>query len=900
MKRTVVLIATLLLSFGLFTVASAQDDVDIQVSSGDTLWMGEAATLDIYLANSYALGGMSLGFQCWSPDGALWAWNNVGGYGTNTGCVTLVPNSRIDPNGDGSAMDVFDMTGMLVTEQNYNTTGRDTIMCGGVSLMASMATGPLQHMYSYHIIPNLANPDDVKTLCFDSCFVPPSGAFVFVNTTGQAAPPTTLWMSGEIPYSQGGRCYPVKKRPNFCPIWDDGLEDNGDVNHCGQVCIDLSATDPEGNDIMFAGSHDGAGNLVVTDHGDGTCTVCYTPDPNEVCNTITIVIDVWDAFHPQGTCDPWIITKHVSNTPPVIDCGDFDNPVGKGNQLDKTDITCTDADACDNPWCFVKSVTPTPDGPYGMTGCDFWFATTQADGGFTYTFEVCCTDGFDTSCCTFEVEVLVVEPWKLKIEKVHDALQGHYVDVDICLNKGSEIMGGFDLLIAYDASALAFIEATLGDWLIACGWEYFTYRFNWNGNCGNACPSGLIRLVGMAETNNGPNHPDWGCLEQHGMGTNCYDCGEIIITLTFFLSNDRTLECMFVPIRFYWMDCGDNTISTVSGDTLALARYIYDYVGCSYHEIQDYTFGFPGFFGPPDWCLVGDKVEPVRFLDLCNGGVDIVCADSIDARGDINVNGIANEIADAVMFTNYFISGLSAFGNHVEASIAASDVNADGIALSVADLVYLVRVIIGDANPYPKPIPNPEVELVLAGDVVSYNASVDMGAALLTFHVNGDVTPLLGAGAASMDMKYAQEGNELRVLVYNIGSEMIAAGENVLITVPGAVELTGAEVATYDGFGLEESIRNVPREFATTSYPNPFNPKTTLSLNLPVASDWSIRIYNVAGQLVKDFSGYSEAGTVNVVWNSTDRNGTRVASGIYFYKAEAGQFSATKKMVLMK
>jgi hypothetical protein len=299
--------------------------------------------------------------------------------------------------------------------------------------------------------------------------------------------------------------------------------------------------------------------------------------------------------------------------------------------------------------------------------------------------------------------------------------------------------------------------------------------------------------------------------------------------------------------------------------------------------------------------MEGDKVTPVRFIDFYNGDIDVVCADSIDARGDINVNGVANEIADAVMFTNYFISGLSAFGNHMEASIAASDVNADGIALSVADLVYLVRVIIGDANPYPKPIPSSEVQLVLTGNEVTYNSSVDMGAALLTFQVNGNVgTPVLGSGASTMDLKYAQEGNELRVLVYNIGSEMIAAGENVLVTVPGNVELTGAEVATYDGFGLDALVRNVPKDFAMTNYPNPFNPTTTVSLSLPVASDWSVKIYNVAGQLVKDYSGFAEAGTVNVVWNGTDSNGFSVASGIYFYKAEAGQFSATKKMVLMK
>jgi hypothetical protein len=349
------------------------------------------------------------------------------------------------------------------------------------------------------------------------------------------------------------------------------------------------------------------------------------------------------------------------------------------------------------------------------------------------------------------------------------------------------------------------------------------------------------------------------------------------------------------------MDCGDNTMSTIGGDTLAINRYIYDIGSCTYAEMQDYTFGFPGYYGAPDWCLVGDKVTPVRFIDFCNGGVDIVCSDSIDARGDINVNGVANEIADAVMFTNYFLSGLSAFGSHVEASIAASDVNADGMALSVADLVYLVRVIIGDANPYPKPIPESPITLSARGGTITYDSPVDMGAALLTFQVNGQVgTPQLGTGASTMDMKYSVNGDELRVLVYNIGHESIAAGENTLVVVPGEVELVGAEVATYDGFGVETLVRNIPRDFTVTNYPNPFNPSTRICLSLPVAADWSVKIYNVAGQLVKSYDGYAEAGTVEVMWNGTDNNGSSVASGIYFYKAEAAQYHATRKMILMK
>jgi hypothetical protein len=720
---------------------------------------------------------------------------------------------------------------------------------------------------------------------------------VFVNLAGDAWTPTVTW--------QAPVCWPVAKLQNQCPEWDAGNPVGMTVDHCGSDCVTLAATDAEQDAIAFGlASTTGGGVAQVIDHGDGTCDVCYTPVAGDVGAAVSIVVDVWDAQNSQGTCDAATINVTVTNNAPVIDCGAFDNPVGKGNTLPKTDIVGSDADACDVLTYSLCGVTPTPIGTYGIDAAtgEFWFATDDADCPTTFTFCVEVTDGFVTVQCTFEVEVLCTEPWEIKIEKVHDALQGHYVDVDICINKGSEIMGGFDFLIGYDASALAFTEAALGDWLVACGWEYFTYRFNWNGNCGNACPSGLVRLVGMAETNNGPNHPDEGCLAQYTPGLDCYDCGTVIATLTFFLSNDRTLECMLAPVRFYWMDCGDNTISTMSGDTLAINRYIYDIGSCEYLQMQDYMFGLPGYYGAPDDpCLEGDKVTPVRFVDFCNGGVDIVCADSIDKRGDINVNGVVNEIADAVMFTNYFISGLSAFGSHVESSIAASDVNADGIALSVADLVYLVRVIVGDANPYPKPLPESPVTISAQGGMIRYNSPVDMGAALLTFQVNGEIgSPQLGSGARGMDMKYAREGDELRILVFNIGSEMITAGDNVLVTIPGEVELTGAEVATYDGAGMDALIRNLPTTFEVSNYPNPFNPKTKIALNLPVASDWTIKIYNVAGQLVKDYSGYNEAGKHPIEWDATDNRGNVVASGIYFYKVQAGEFTATKKMVLMK
>jgi hypothetical protein len=96
---------------------------------------------------------------------------------------------------------------------------------------------------------------------------------------------------------------------------------------------------------------------------------------------------------------------------------------------------------------------------------------------------------------------------------------------------------------------------------------------------------------------------------------------------------------------------------------------------------------------------------------------------------------------------------------------------------------------------------------------------------------------------------------------------------------------------------------SLPADFALSqNRPNPFNPSTTFDLYLPTACDWRCDIFNVAGQIIKSVSGHNEAGAVPITWNGTDANGSRVASGIYFYRITAndGRFTQTKKMVLMK
>jgi hypothetical protein len=670
--------------------------------------------------------------------------------------------------------------------------------------------------------------------------------------------------------------------------------------HGGTVSVAITAEDPDlecGCDALTYSLVDSPGTI---NPANGVYQFVATAQYIG-CNPIKV--KVTDEYGGEALCE---FNINVLNMPPEITCPDEVINILWGQTV-ATAVTAVDPDGGPSAMTFqLLNPGSYPGNPIvdPATGEFTW--ETGEDNAFLGLWEFCVrvTDGAHIDECNTENSdeccfyVHVDPKFRVTIDKIHNQLQGHYATIAITLDDSytSMNMGGYDFLIAYDAPALTFVEATPGALLDACDWEYFTYRFGADGNCGDACPSGMLRIVAMAETNNGSNHPI------------CFNsaAGTELAVLKFFVSNDRTYECMYAPIYFYWLDCGDNVISSQDGDTLFLEDRVFDFEG---NDITAHPAEFPSMYGTGDWCLVGDKEVPLRAIDFKNGGVDIVCSDSIDARGDINVNGLANEIADAVMFTNYFINGLSAFGDHVEASIAASDVNADGITLSVADLVYLVRVIQGDASPYPKGEPGANAmqvrtQLMNQQMTVTYNSGTEVGGVFVRFQIQGTVgAPILGDGAANMDLKYSVNGNELNVLIFSLGSDAIMAGDNVLMTIPveGDLQLAEVEAADFYGNVLSTSAMRLPSKFdLAQNYPNPFNPSTTLNLDLPVASEYTVAIYNIAGQLIRTYSGYHEAGVVSIVWDGKDASDNQVASGIYFYKALAGQFSATKKMMLMK
>ena len=94
----------------------------------------------------------------------------------------------------------------------------------------------------------------------------------------------------------------------------------------------------------------------------------------------------------------------------------------------------------------------------------------------------------------------------------------------------------------------------------------------------------------------------------------------------------------------------------------------------------------------------------------------------------------------------------------------------------------------------------------------------------------------------------------------------------------------------------------IPEVFALyQNFPNPFNPITTLSYDLPKDSDVRLAIFDMLGDEVATLvNSHQQAGFKSVQWDGTGSMGRAVSAGVYLYRIEAGEFVETKKMLLLK
>jgi len=141
------------------------------------------------------------------------------------------------------------------------------------------------------------------------------------------------------------------------------------------------------------------------------------------------------------------------------------------------------------------------------------------------------------------------------------------------------------------------------------------------------------------------------------------------------------------------------------------------------------------------------------------------------------------------------------------------------------------------------------------------------------------------------------EGAEYQyVLTELLGEE---EGETYLLRNGQPVEIARPHVKTLK---LGKMERLVPAEFRVhQNYPNPFNPNTTIKYDLPEAGPVTLEIYNLLGQRVRTLvSDHREAGYHQAPWDGTNDAGTKVGSGMFFYRLVAGDYTAVRKMLLLK
>ena len=110
-----------------------------------------------------------------------------------------------------------------------------------------------------------------------------------------------------------------------------------------------------------------------------------------------------------------------------------------------------------------------------------------------------------------------------------------------------------------------------------------------------------------------------------------------------------------------------------------------------------------------------------------------------------------------------------------------------------------------------------------------------------------------------------------------------------------------------DGFNTfklsdELSTELIPLDYQLNdAYPNPFNPSTLLSFNIPNNDNINVSIYDMSGRLITTLINEQlEQGEHSVILNGMDHNGNSVSSGVYFYTLHGKDISLTKKMVMMK
>jgi len=280
-----------------------------------------------------------------------------------------------------------------------------------------------------------------------------------------------------------------------------------------------------------------------------------------------------------------------------------------------------------------------------------------------------------------------VIPYSVLLSAQSEAVIGDQITFDIIKTGGSETAHAFDFMIGYDTTRLYNPVVTHGELYYIPGdyeWELLGVDMGPFPECSpETCPSGLINVISLAETDNGPYHPKTDPLTGQIKVIPDYT---VLFSITFQVSKHLDPAERFVPVYFFWTHCGDNQIAfTYEFDgpfdiRSAFSLTVLDSDGRpGWLEISDFNSVLPSRNGAPDDCIAGTSE---RLCDYFNGGFIWGC-------GDTNNDGYLN-VLDIIFLINlkYKEGNEPAYPNY-------GDVNDDGV-IDILDIIFLINYIYKD------------------------------------------------------------------------------------------------------------------------------------------------------------------------------------------------------------
>lgn len=161
-------------------------------------------------------------------------------------------------------------------------------------------------------------------------------------------------------------------------------------------------------------------------------------------------------------------------------------------------------------------------------------------------------------------------------------------------------------------------------------------------------------------------------------------------------------------------------------------------------------------------------------------------------------------------------------------------------------------------------------------------------------------TPITGDHGSKFDGIYVGSTLSLTTLTKTCCTEGEKFGPAAMFHAP--YDLVSGKLGSGVTAVEEVASAGIPDSYQLgDAYPNPFNPETTIEFSVPADGLVKVDVYNTAGQLVnslvdKDLS----AGAYKTTWDAMTQDGQQVSSGVYFYRMEAGDFTDTRSMTLLK